>query len=102
MGTDEVAAGSQSSNEVCNIDGKAEQVSLSELACKFICQAKRRVTTPEIVNRVVEGCPEIIKTVIGDLRDNFLSLWLSPTDEAAWDGIDFTVNFWFILILLKV
>jgi hypothetical protein len=40
VGSEEAAAGSQSSNKVCSIDCKAEQVSVSELACKFMSGKK--------------------------------------------------------------
>jgi hypothetical protein len=59
---------------------------ISELACRFLFQAKRQVTTLENVNKMVDACSEIVQTVVSDLQYDFEALRSSPS-EAAWESL---------------
>lgn len=63
------------------------ELNLSDLACKFICQAKSRLSTVENVNSMVNACTEIVDAVVGDLHRHVLSLRTSSTEE-DWRKID--------------
>jgi hypothetical protein len=64
-----------------------KQLSVHDMACKFICESKRRMATIQSVDSMVGACSEIIHSVVNDLYEDFKALRSSPVD-IAWDNLD--------------
>lgn len=64
-------------------DSIEDDTNVFDLACKFVCTAKSRLSTLENVNSMVHACSEVVNTVVDQLFSSFKLLQSSPS-ESAW------------------
>ena len=79
---------SQVSIDSCSHAELKPASNVTDLACKFICQATSKLSTLENVNVMVQACGEIVNSIIDDLQCDFKRLRSAPLQSSSWDNFE--------------